>query len=96
MIELLPSVRGVLEQVARELAQSARTLQRQLRAEGTTFQAELAATRAALAGHYLAQEHLSIDEIAFLLGYDEPNSFPRAYRTWTGQTPHRSRRAAAS
>lgn len=26
-------------------------------------------------------------EISFLLGYDDPNSSFRAFRTWTGQTP---------
>ena len=33
-------------------------------------------------------------EIAYLLGFDEPNSFHRAYRSWTGTTPARRRHAA--
>jgi AraC-like DNA-binding protein len=32
-------------------------------------------------------------EISFLLGFDEPNSFYRAFRAWTGRTPDSVRRA---
>ena len=34
-------------------------------------------------------------EIAFLLGYDEPNSFARAFHSWTGETPHAARQSVA-
>ena len=32
-------------------------------------------------------------EISFLLGYEDPNSFFRAFHAWTGQTPERARAA---
>ncbi|MEZ5115045.1 MAG: AraC family transcriptional regulator ligand-binding domain-containing protein [Candidatus Nanopelagicales bacterium] len=96
LLELLPSGRGTIDAVARELAVSTRTLQRRLRGEGTSFQDVLSRTREALARHYLADRDLSVAEIAFLLGYDEPNSFHRAFHSWTGETPQRARAAATA
>ena len=87
LLELLPIGSGSMEAVARELRVSARTLQRRLKEEGTTFQAALGETREALARHYLANTSLPAAEISFLLGYEDPNSFYRAFRTWTGHTP---------
>ena len=94
LLELLPVGRATVQAVARELAVSTRTLQRLLRTEGTTFQAVLTATRESLARHYLGQGQLSSSEIAFLLGYEEPTSFFRAFHNWTGQTPERVRLSA--
>ncbi|MFH4146636.1 helix-turn-helix domain-containing protein, partial [Acinetobacter baumannii] len=36
---------------------------------------------------YLLNTTLSGYEIAFLLGFEDPNSFYRAFMAWTGQTP---------
>ena len=85
--EGLPSGLVAMEDVAKRLALSTRTLQRRLEAEGTTFQQILRATREALARHYLEKTALPAAEISFLLGFDEPNSFYRAFRAWTGNTP---------
>ncbi|MCM1012326.1 helix-turn-helix transcriptional regulator [Brevibacterium sp. XM4083] len=73
------------------MATSPRTLQRQLKAEGTSFQAVLAETRENLARHYLVRNDLRTAEIAFLLGYTDTNSFYRAFKTWTGMTPEGAR-----
>jgi AraC-like DNA-binding protein len=73
--------------VAQKLAVSTRTLHRRLKKDGTTFQKVLDDLREELARHYLASSDYSSAEIAFLLGYEEPNSFYRAFRVWTGQTP---------
>ncbi len=94
LLELLPSGRGSIDGVARELTISARTLQRHLKNEGTSFQAVLTNTRETLALHYLREGHLPATEIAFLLGYEEPNSFYRAFHAWTGQTPQKIRASA--
>jgi len=87
LVELLPTGDGSMIGVARELSMSTRSLQRQLKADGTTFQEILHRTREALARHYLAQESVSTDEIAFLLGFDDRRSFYRAFQSWTGLTP---------
>jgi AraC-like DNA-binding protein len=40
---------------------------------------------------------MTVAEIALLLGFDEPNSFYRAFREWSGETPRqfRARRSGA-
>lgn len=87
LVELLAAGAGTTHGVARHLGISTRTLQRRLGDEGVTFQELLADVREELARHYLTQSTLSLTEIAFLLGYDDPNSFHRAFNRRTGRTP---------
>jgi AraC-like DNA-binding protein len=94
--ETLPAGDSSITAVTRQLAVSSRTLQRQLREEGTTYQAVLATTREDLARHYLRSGNLRTGEIAYLLGYDDTNSVYRAFRSWTGTTPETLRAATAS
>lgn len=77
--------------VAKELALSERTLQRRLADEGTRFQDLLAQARRELAHEYLANRQLEMGDVAFLLGFDDQNSFFRAFRQWEGETPARWR-----
>jgi AraC-like DNA-binding protein len=91
LVELLPAGDGTATGVARRLALSHRTLQRRLAAEQTSFQAVLGNTRRALAHNYLNRPDVSVAEIALLLGYDEPSSFYRAFRRWSGVTPQQAR-----
>lgn len=87
LLEAIPSGRISIEAVAGKLAMSKRTLQRRIGNEGSSYQQLLAQAREALAHHYLGKTALSVAEISFLLGFDEPNSFYRAFRAWTGKTP---------
>ncbi|MDJ0766937.1 MAG: AraC family transcriptional regulator ligand-binding domain-containing protein [Myxococcota bacterium] len=87
LLELLPAGAASMGEVARKLGTSTRTLQRKLKQEGKSFQEMLAKTREELARHYLKSSDLSGAEISFLLGYDDPNSFFRAFHSWTGVTP---------
>ena len=91
LFESLPSGRATINEVASRLALSGRTLQRRLQAEGTNYQTVLNQTREQLARHYLANTHMSCAEISFLLGYEEPNSFSRAFHDWTGESPENAR-----
>ena len=84
-----------LGRVARALGVSARTLQRQLRAEGTTFAAVLMALRQELAPPLLRDGQLAVSEVAFLLGYADPGAFQRAFRAWHGVSPRAFRRTLA-
>jgi AraC-like DNA-binding protein len=87
LLKAMPS--GDLDQhgVARSLHQSASTLQRRLRAEGTSFQRLLDATRREQALEYLKEGRHSLAEITFLLGFADQSNFTRAFRRWTGKTP---------
>lgn len=87
LIEILASGEYSMADVAKRLAISPRTLQRRLQDENTTFQQELDNLREELARHYLKKSDYTSGQIAFLLGYEDPNSFFRAFRTWTGTTP---------
>jgi len=87
LMEGLPAGRYSVEDIGKSLALSTRTLQRQLREEATTFTDLLNATRRQLAQHYLSTSSVSHGEIAFLLGFQEVNSFLRAFKDWTGITP---------
>ena len=87
LLESLPSGQTSMEAVAKRLAMSKRTLQRRLNEEGTTFMTQLSGTREKLALHYLQRTRYTCTEIAFLLGFEEPSSFFRAFHEWTGVTP---------
>ncbi|GEC89600.1 AraC family transcriptional regulator [Brevibacillus brevis] len=73
--------------VASELGMSDRTLQRRLTDECTTFKQLLTQARHEQAREYLADPKLDIKEVAFLVGYEDQNSFYRAFRLWEGDTP---------
>ena len=87
--------RGSVEEVARKLHVSVRTLQRKLVEAGTTFREVSDTVRGQLAEEYLTDPKASIAEVAFLLGFSDQSSFNRTFRRWTGETPGRWRRRKA-
>jgi AraC-like DNA-binding protein len=99
-----PKVRAQLERmlqgdeptlaaVASELCMSERTLQRRLSAEGQTFRRVLDEMRRDVAQRSLAAGKRNVPELAYLLGFEDSNSFYRSFRRWTGTTPESFRRA---
>lgn len=86
LMELLPSGECTIDDVAKKLGYSKRSLQRKLQEEDTNFQKQLNHTRELLARTYLANTDMTTEDIAFLLGYQESGSFLRAFTVWTGQT----------
>lgn len=82
-----------LRVAAEQLHLSERSLQRRLNAEGATFAGLLDEVRRELALRYVADEHLALGEVAYLLGFAEPSAFHRAFKRWTGNTPAAARRA---
>ena len=75
------------EKVATLLGMSARSLQRRLKEQGTTYVQVLRDTRRELAIGHLREQQCSVTEIAFLLGFEDASAFARAFRSWTGVTP---------
>ncbi|WP_432352363.1 helix-turn-helix domain-containing protein [Sporosarcina sp. A2] len=76
-----------IQTIAREIGMSNRTLQRRLSEEGTSFKSLLTQTRHDQAREYLRDSSLDIKEVAFLIGYEDQNSFYRAFHLWEGDTP---------
>lgn len=83
----LSAGRPDIQAIANELGISERTLQRRLTDEGTSFKQLLTEARREQAREFLADPSLDIKEVAFLLGYEDQNSFYRAFRLWEGDTP---------
>jgi AraC-like DNA-binding protein len=81
-----------LDAVARRLGLTPRALQRHLKAQGSGYAAELDIVRRDLALVLIAQR-LTLQEVAFLVGFSEAAAFHRAFRRWTGEAPghYRSR-----
>ena len=76
-----------IDDIARELNMSSKTLERRLADRRTTFSALLDDIRSGLAKHYLADTDLRLEQIAYLTGYSEPAALVRAFKRWTRTTP---------
>lgn len=87
----LTGKRPTIEDIADALHVGSRTLQRRLQEEGSSFQSVLEEARHQLARHYLNNPVLELNEAAYLLGYEDANSFVRAFRLWEGVPPARWR-----
>lgn len=77
-------------QVAKEMNISTRTLQMQLRHEGTDFSTLLQDTRLKLAIRHL-KENRTVEDITYMLGFTDPSVFRKAFKNWTGYTPRQYR-----
>ena len=84
-----------LEDIARELLLSPRTLHRRLHEEGSSFRAVKDAVRRDFALARLEKTGQSIAQIAADLGYAEPSAFFRAFQGWTGVAPTEYRKRLA-
>lgn len=96
--ERLTGHRPGMDDIARQLHMSPRTLQRRLHEAGSSFQRLLDEARHEMARYYLGNSVLELNEAAYLLGYEDANSFVRAFRGWEGVPPglwRETRRTAA-
>ena len=91
VVPLLPHGKAQAAEIAGRLGMSQRTFARRLSAEGVTFSEVLESLKSDLAERYLADEALSISQIAWLLGYQEVSAFTHAFKRWTGRTPREAR-----
>ncbi|KQS59311.1 AraC family transcriptional regulator [Rhizobium sp. Leaf371] len=85
------SGRPDIGRVARELGLSERTLQRRIADAGTTFRALLDEARRDVGVSLLRDLSITVEEVAFLLGYDDASSFYRSFRSWEKTSPRRWR-----
>jgi AraC-like DNA-binding protein len=75
------------DDLAQTLSLHRRTLNRRLRAQGTTFQKVLDEVRFEVARQLLEQTHVPISDIAATLCYADIAAFMHAFKRWTGTTP---------
>jgi AraC-like DNA-binding protein len=79
--------RASLDVVAQKMFMSVRTLQRKLNQADTSYQTLLDEVRREVAFSLLRSSTIDVSEITFLLGYEEVNSFNRAFRGWANTSP---------
>jgi AraC-like DNA-binding protein len=79
-----------MNQIAAKVGLSRISLYRRLKAESTTFEEILDDLRHKLALHYLAGEKISVNEVAYLVGFTDPATFSRAFKRWTGKSPSKA------
>ena len=82
-----------LEQAAESLRLTPTQLRKRLYRSGTSYKNLVLEIRMELARHYLLDTELTVQEIAYLLGYTTPAPFSRAFKRVYGQSPDHFRRA---
>lgn len=96
LIQRLPDGEPTAAEVAATLHLSLRSLQRKLAERGLRYETLLDDIRRELSQQHLRDARLSLNEIAFLLGFSDASSFSRAFRRWTGVAPSAWREQHAS
>ena len=96
LLDILPSGRVQAAAIAEQLGMSMRSFSRHLTHEGTTFGDVLDKLRQRLAFRYLQDNRISLQQIAWLLGYSEIGAFNHAFKRWTGTSPGRARKSSLS
>lgn len=76
-----------LEDTAKLLGMSGRTLRRRLMEEELSYSELLVAARKEAAEVYIHEDKMSLSDIANLLGYGDQTAFMRAFKGWFGMSP---------
>ncbi|MGC6499115.1 MAG: AraC family transcriptional regulator ligand-binding domain-containing protein [Henriciella sp.] len=84
-----------LEEVAKSIGLSKRSLRRRLQDEETSFSEIVLGTRMALAKELLLTAKLPVQVVASQLDYSEPASFTRAFTQWWGVSPSKVSKQSA-
>ncbi|QXQ07463.1 AraC family transcriptional regulator [Sphingosinicellaceae bacterium] len=71
-------------EAAHQLALSERTLHRRLAEDGTRFSTMVDEARYARAKELLLDRRMTVERVAFAVGFAEPSSFSRAFKRWSG------------
>lgn len=83
----LPGGMPSFADVAAMLYMSESSLRRRLQAEDTSYQAIKDEVRCQVAIDRLLHDDARVADLADLLGFTEPSSFVRSFKSWTGFTP---------
>ena len=79
------------QEVAEYLNISIRMLQRKLKEEGTSYTKLLDDCRQKMAYKFIRDENISLAQLTTILGFAEQTNFTRAFKRWSGTTPHQYR-----
>ena len=80
-----------IEQAAKTLCMSSRTLKRKLQRLGLNFRSLVDDARKDAVLRDVLNPVLRMDEIALRMGYADPANLTRAFRRWTGESPSKYR-----
>lgn len=90
-----PTERPNMDEVAKRLGMSARSLRRRLKREGVPYGSVIDEALGHTARRMLQDPNRTLQEIAYAMGFSEPSAFHRAFKRWTGLTPRQYRIEAA-
>jgi len=76
-----------MEETAKHMNLTPRTLRRRLAEEKTTFSKVFNQVRRELAEKYLATADFTVEDIAELLGFTDASNFRQSFKKWTGLAP---------
>ncbi len=94
IVHYLPTGDLTVDKISSELNMSRRTLARKLKDEGVSFQDLVEQTKKNLSKNYLQQNDISINDIAYMLGFSETSAFSRAFKRWFGDNPQSFRKTS--
>ena len=87
LFELLPRGQFSLSSLAESLEMQEQDLSVELKSSNTSYQQLLGDTRRELAEEYILRSELTVNEIAYMLGFSDCSNFARSFRRWTGKSP---------
>jgi len=79
---------ATIETLASALNMTSRSLQRKLKTEGVNFRRLLDQARFDLTRQLMIEKEQPLSHISGIVGFNDQSSFNRAFKRWTGQTPH--------
>ncbi|MCH4009677.1 helix-turn-helix domain-containing protein [Companilactobacillus sp.] len=87
LLKKIPSGEFGIDEIADSLNISRRTLQRSLKNLNTSFTEQVKIARQSLIEPFMKDASLDLVDVSYLLGYSDPESFSRAFKSWYEQSP---------
>jgi len=87
LFDLLPRGNFDLDTLAAELDMMPEQLTEALKQRGTGYRQLLGETRRELAEEYIMRADISVNEIAYMLGFSDCSNLARSFRRWKGVSP---------
>ncbi|BFM14798.1 AraC family transcriptional regulator [Maricurvus nonylphenolicus] len=96
MLELMSSGDISKKLISQQLNMSVNNLQSKLAKQNTSYSALYDSVRKDIACDHLKQQHMSICEISYLVGFSDTSNFTRAFKRWQGVSPSEYRENKAT